>query len=223
MFREIWKLYKYYRDGKDNLAPLMMLVEGYLKNENFVRAKDEFIYSRKTDFGSELLEIEFEKGINIIVSYGISFDEIENIYAEIDNRDVYPYSYTLYINSNNILGDRSNLLLKNKEDIPKLFAHIKMVYQEMAMKFYNRSNSLEKLSEIVNDRDFNNELMGNIDYHGSTIDTITAGIIAYHLLNKPNFKIIQERHLARLRTFDLTLDVKELELMFVKINRYFGK
>jgi len=206
---------------EDLKAKLDKEIFQYLERNDFQRDNEDLIYKRKTDFGFEIFELEYlilNKEMKI--GFGLRFNEIEKIYAEIHDIESLENSYTLFIDSANLLSfketDKAIFKFDKIEDIKIGFENSKFIFDNYAKEYLKKYDSILKFSQLVNREKYKEDLRGNFELHGSKEDAAINGIIASMILKEKDTDDLKRKHLTNNPS-------KDLESTFKLIDEYFEK
>lgn len=215
-----WKQKAKYEDLKLNLDNEIFQ---YLERKDFQRDNEALIYKRKTDFGFEIFELEYlilNKEMKI--GFGLRFNEIEKIYAEIHHIESLENSYTLFIDSVNLLSfkevDKAKFKFATIEDIKIGFQNAKFIFDNYAKEYFKKYDSILKFSQLVNREKYKEDLRGNFEFHGSKEDAAINGIIASRILKEKDTDDLKARHLINNPSEDLESTFKLIDEYFEKKN-----
>jgi hypothetical protein len=211
-----WKGKMKYEDLKSNLNKEIF---EYLIRKDFKRDNDELVYKRKTNFGFEIFELEhLIQTEELKIGFGIRYNEIESIYAQIHQINSPENSFTLYIDAANLLyfkeANKAKFKFIKPEDVIIGVENIKFIFENYATNYFQKYDSIAKFSELVNRIKHQEDLRGNFQFHGSKEDAAVNGIIASRILKEEETEDLKRKHLANNPSEDFKLTIE-------LINKYF--
>ena len=210
-----WKQKTKYEDLKLSLEKKIF---EYLKKKGFQKDTQELVFKKVTDFGFEIFELEYLATTKELkIEFGLRFNEIEDIYDKIHQINSPKNSFTIYIDSSQLLffkeRKRSKFSFNKIDDIKIGFNNAKYVYENFAELYFQKYGSIEKLSNLLNREKHQEELKGNFQFHGTKEDAAINGIIASKILNEKDMEELKTKHLRWNKSS------KNLELIFDSIDK----
>ena len=167
----------------------------YFSKIDFNKDNEDLIYKRKTNFGYEIFELEYlisSKDLKLM--YGLRFNEIEDIYDSIHKINSPQNSYTLFVDSINIVDQKDTNRAKFKfttiEDVNLGIRNTEFIFEHYAEKHFAKYGSISKFSNLVN----REEDQEGINWNNE--DAAINGIIASKILEDKDTEDLKVRHLA---------------------------
>jgi hypothetical protein len=180
----------------------------YLENKGFQRSDDYLIYKKKTNFGFEIFDVEYLiLKEELKIGFGLRFNEIENIYDQVHQINSPENSFTLFIDAVNLLHykevNKAKFKFNSPEDVNIAIENVKFIFENYATEYFQKYDSISKFSELVNRERYEEDIRGNIQYHGGKEDAAINGIIASSILEEKDVEILKQKHLANIPSEDL--------------------
>jgi hypothetical protein len=163
-----------------------------------------------------------DRSIQIRMSYGIKFKEVDQIFSKIFNIKDKPAYNTIYVNLLNTLdNDESDFLITNKEEVQMGLKKTIEVYEQLASVYFKTYNSLQSLNDLLNDQEIYYNKIGNNKYHGDVTESITKGLIVAQILHRKDYDQIERSRLDSLKTNLNPSLYLESEKRILKVREFF--
>ncbi|WP_397363653.1 hypothetical protein [Olleya sp. R77988] len=172
----------------------------YLKNKGFQKDAQDLVFKKNTDFGFEIFELEYLiTSEELKIGFGLRFNEIEDIYDQIHQIELPKNSFTIYIDSSQLLyfkeRGKAKFSFNQIDDIKIGINNVKYIFENFAELYFQRYGSIEKVSNLLNRKKHQEDLKGNFQFHGTKEDAAINGIIASKILNEKDIEELKTNHL----------------------------
>jgi hypothetical protein len=165
-----------------------------------------------------------DRSIQVRMSYGIKFKEVDQTFSKIFNIEDKPAYNTIYVNLLNALdNDESHFLITNEDEVQMGVKKTIDVYEQFASAYFQTYNTLQSLNDLLNDQEIYYNKIGNNKYHGDVTESITKGLIVAKILHRKDYDQIERSRLDSLKQKLHPNLYPESENRILKVREFFKR